>query len=74
VAERDQSTAPVTDALHRCQRLIETREGREQCPNDANWTGTLHVARDTYVAECCDLHRTGLIDAEPLDGDWSRLD
>jgi len=54
----------------RCQRLIGTGDARGQCPLGATWRGTLHVGRDLYVAESCDQHRSGLVDAEPLDGNW----
>lgn len=57
----------------RCQRVVDTDEGRSQCVHEAAWTGTLHVGRDLYVVESCDRHRTGLIDAEPIDGNWERL-
>ncbi|HLI43251.1 MAG TPA: hypothetical protein VKU92_02130 [Acidimicrobiales bacterium] len=71
-------TAPETAgsadvAARRCQRLVDSELGREQCPNVAAWTGTLHAGRDLYAVETCDRHRSGVIDAEPLDGDWDRL-
>jgi hypothetical protein len=63
----------MSDLERRCQRVIDTDEGRNQCPHEATWTGTLHVGRDLYVVEACDRHRAGLIDAEPIDGNWERL-
>lgn len=57
---------------HRCQRLVDAGDARGRCPDEATWTGTLHAGRDLYVAESCDRHRSGLVDAEPIDGNWER--
>ena len=54
----------------RCQRVIDGDRGRGQCPRDATWRGSLHAAREIYVVESCDQHKSGLVDAEPLDGNW----
>jgi hypothetical protein len=60
------------DELHRCERVVDSADGRGQCSLDATWRGSLHAGRDIYVVECCDRHKSGLIDAEPLDGNWDR--
>ena len=57
---------------HQCQRVVNVAGGREQCPLAAAWSGWAHMGRDIYVVEACDRHQSGLIDAEPLDGDWER--
>jgi hypothetical protein len=57
---------------HRCQRVLTTTDGRERCPLGASWSGWAHAGREIYVVEACDRHQSGLIDAEPLDGDWDR--
>jgi hypothetical protein len=72
IAARSGHNSAVSETKPRCQRVIGTGEGRGQCPLEATWKGTLHVGRDLYVAESCDRHRSGLIDAEPLDGNWER--
>jgi hypothetical protein len=56
----------------RCQRVVKTDGESGQCPRDATWRGALHAARDIYIVESCDQHRSGLIDAEPLDGNWEK--
>jgi len=53
----------------RCERLIDTPRGREQCPDDAAWWGTLHTGRMHFVSLACERHATALVDAEPLRGD-----
>lgn len=62
----------MNDTIPRCQRVISTGGGRDRCALEAAWTGWLHAGRDIYVTETCDRHKSGLIDAEPLDGDWDR--
>jgi len=63
----------MVDISRHCQRFIGTAGGRDQCPQEATWRGLLHAGRDIYAVECCDRHRSGLIDAEPLDGNWERM-
>jgi hypothetical protein len=53
--------------------MVRFAKGRDQCASEATWSGSLHAGRDVYVVVACDRHRSGLIDAEPLDGDWGRL-
>ncbi|HUB69628.1 MAG TPA: hypothetical protein VL984_04335 [Acidimicrobiales bacterium] len=72
VAGRRGHNSAVAGINRLCQRVIGIGEGRGQCPLEATWMGTLHVGRDLYVVESCDRHRSGLIDAEPLDGNWER--
>ena len=55
-----------------CQRIVDTADGRTRCPYTATWLGWAHAGRDIYIVEACDRHHSGLIDAEPLDGDWDR--
>jgi hypothetical protein len=52
--------------------MVDTPTGRSQCPLDAAWAGWLHAARAIYLVETCDRHKSGLVDAEPLDGNWER--
>lgn len=60
------------DGEHRCQRIVDNSDGRTQCPVTAEWSGWAHVGRDIYVIEACDRHQSGLVDAEPLNGNWDR--
>jgi len=54
----------------RCQRVVDSGSGRMQCPNSATWIGRLHAAREIYIVKSCEQHSSGLIDAEPIDGNW----
>jgi len=62
---------PDDPLTHRCQRVVKTESDSGQCPRDATWRGSLHASREIYVVESCDQHKSGLIDAEPLDGNWA---
>src|SRR5579863_2477266 len=62
----------VARSRRNCQRIIDTERGRDQCNGSAAWRGSLHVGRNVYLVEACDRHRSGLIDAEPLDGNWEK--
>ena len=49
-----------------CERLVESPDGREQCPNAASWRGVLHTGRNHFVSLACEEHVAGLIEAEPF--------
>jgi len=72
LAGQGKHNSAMSEVKPRCQRVTGTGENRAQCPLEATWRGTLHVGRDLYVVESCDQHRSGLIDAEPLDGNWEQ--
>ena len=52
----------------RCQRVVG--DDGALCPNPVEWIGNLRVSRSIFLIKTCDLHRSALIDAEPIDGNW----
>jgi hypothetical protein len=61
----------ATEPEHeRCQRIIGV-DGTI-CPNQVEWVGDLHLSRCAFVVKTCDLHRSALVDAEPIDGNWEQ--